>query len=155
TPAARLMEGDGFSQGVLLDAGNPRLDRGDSSFDQRRRLIAHFIWQIPGFRSGSALARHATAGWQVSGIVSAQTGQPFDVYDDGQADREIVTFRPRVTGPLPRVLGPDEMPRDPVTPNRFLYLPANPIRPWGGCIWFVGPFQCVQSVSDPLNDILP
>jgi len=153
--SARDSEGSGFGQGAPLDASNPRLDRGNSSFDQTQRLVTHFIWQIPSGRSSSGLVKHLAAGWQVSGILSFQTGQPFHLYDLGTPDRDFVAARPRVTGPLPQVLGAAEMIPDPLTPNRFLYLPANLVRRGGSCIPNATPFGCRASIYEPLEDSLP
>ncbi|HUQ92217.1 MAG TPA: TonB-dependent receptor, partial [Bryobacteraceae bacterium] len=154
--SARDTEGQGFSQGFLIDPSKPRLDRGNSSFDQRQRFVAHFIWKIPAGWSPPGLAKHLAAGWQLSGIVSFQTGQPFHMFDQGTPDRELNAQRPRLTGPPPRVLRATERIPDPLTPNRFLLVPANGIRnPDGSCIPNATPFACVASVHDPLDNLLP
>jgi hypothetical protein len=118
----------GFAQGFLTDALRPRLDRGDSSFDQRHRFVAYFIWKIPSLRAGPTALRHLADGWQTSGILAFQTGQPFLVEDLGITGRAPVSTRPRVTGILPQVVAPEQRLADPVTPNRFLYLPTNRTR---------------------------
>lgn len=149
-------EGSGFTQGAPVDPTRPRIDRGNSSFDQRHRFVAHWIWALPAGRNGSGLAKHLAGGWQVSGIASFQTGQPFYMYDWGTLDRDGVSGRPRVAGRLPEVLGAAEMIPDPLSPNRFLYLPANQIRNRdGSCIPNATPFACLASVYDPLDDLLP
>ena len=45
---------------------------------------------------------------------------------------------------------------DPLSPNQFLYLPANQIRNRdGSCIPNATPFACLVSIYDPLDDTLP
>jgi hypothetical protein len=60
-----------------------RINRGLSDFDQRQRLAINGIWDIPPAASVSGAARWITEGWQVSGIFSADTGEPFSVQISG------------------------------------------------------------------------
>jgi hypothetical protein len=150
-------EVSGFTQGHSLSFTDPRLDRGDSSFDQRQRLVTHFVWQLPapGWKRG--FVSQAAAGWQISGILSLQTGQPFHVVDLAVPGREMTPFstRPRVTGALPQVLAQREMTPDPIVLNCFLYLPANLIRRNNACIPNATSFGCLNSIDDPLDDVVP
>ena len=64
---------------------NWSLDRGPSSFDRTHRFVASGVWEIP-FRSGrhadssgTAIVRGILGGWQLSGVVTAETGTPFSV----------------------------------------------------------------------------
>ncbi len=60
---------------------NPRnlaANRGSSSFDARHRLAASGVWQLPFGKSGGPLAP-LIRDWQLSGIWSYQSGQPFTV----------------------------------------------------------------------------
>jgi hypothetical protein len=154
--SARRTEGEGFAQGILLDPSNLHLDRASSSFDVRHRLVTHFIWEPPNVWNRSQVGRHITGGWQISGILSFQTGQPFQVIDGGVPD-VVGSARPRVTGPLPQVLGESDMIPDPFVSNRFLYLRANQIRTpvLGSCIPIAAPFACLGSIYDPLDNLLP
>ncbi len=54
------------------DSRNPEAERGLSDFDVRHRFVAAAIWQIPAVGQ-SAWGRD----WQVSALVTAQTGRPF------------------------------------------------------------------------------
>lgn len=60
-------------------------DRGPSSFDRTHRFTASAVWEIPlgawSRRNSSAVrtARAALGGWQLSGILQAQTGSPFSI----------------------------------------------------------------------------
>ena len=139
--------GNGF-----LDPFNPSLDRGDSDFDVRHRFGTGFIWEIPfGKHSPRPLARRLLRGWEISGVFSFQTGQPFSLFDALTTGVTSEATRPRLTGPLPRTV----FVRDAVTPNAFLFIPINQIRDASGnCIPNATPFACEPSVSGPFNGIL-
>jgi hypothetical protein len=112
----------------LLDPFNPALDKGSSGFDVRHRLAPYFIWQPP-ITSHHLLLN----GWELSGILSFQTGQPFSLVDAGVPGRdELDDTRPGVTGALPALLNGSRMVADSRTPNTFLILPLNPIRDSAG-----------------------
>jgi hypothetical protein len=67
------------------DPLNASLDRGLSSFDRPQVLVANAVWEIPFGRSPTeqsrarALLNAALGGWQLSGILTAQSGTPFSV----------------------------------------------------------------------------
>ncbi|HEX5481071.1 MAG TPA: TonB-dependent receptor [Terriglobia bacterium] len=58
------------------DSNNLRAERGNSSFDRRHRLAASFLWELP-FSTHSRAANLLVRGWQLNGITSFQSGQPF------------------------------------------------------------------------------
>ncbi len=67
------------------DPANHDRDRGPSSFDRTHRFTTSAVWEIPlaGWSRGNSAAARATraalGGWQLSGILQAQTGSPFSV----------------------------------------------------------------------------
>ncbi len=83
------------------------LERGNSSSDQRHRLIAFYVIQMP-FGNGKrflhgahGITEHLTAGWQISGITNIFSGQPFTVYANRGLDFSgFSTFvdRPDIVG---------------------------------------------------------
>jgi hypothetical protein len=93
---------------VIQDGRNIRGDRGNSGFDRRHRLVAHALVELPfgagrrwsgGGRIISALLRD----WQMSAIVSMQSGAWFDVAILDPANRLGVTpgssvWRPDLVG---------------------------------------------------------
>jgi outer membrane receptor protein involved in Fe transport len=57
----------------------PGLDRGPSVNDQRHRAVTSFVWDLDYFdRNASPALRYTLGGWSLSGIILAQTGQPFN-----------------------------------------------------------------------------
>jgi hypothetical protein len=67
------------------DPWNSHLDRGLSSFDIPQRFVASFVWELPLGR-GRAFGRRLpgpvnglVSGWQISGVLTAQSGSPFSV----------------------------------------------------------------------------
>ena len=63
--------------GGVMDIRNIDLDRGDSLFDVRHRLVASWNYALP-FRASGAL-RQLVEGWQLNGILSLYGGLPFTV----------------------------------------------------------------------------
>jgi hypothetical protein len=63
---------------------NLRLNKGNSNYDVRHRFVYSGVYELP-FGKGKALLANSKAGsalaggWQLSGIFSSQTGQPFTV----------------------------------------------------------------------------
>ncbi len=77
---------------------NIRAEHAPSDYDVRQRFVTSFLWEIPAPKQG--MPKMVLGGWQVNGVVSAQTGTPFTV-TSGQ-DRALTGSggeRPNVTGP--------------------------------------------------------
>jgi hypothetical protein len=146
----------GIGSGFPLDAFNPYLDKGSSDHDARHRLVTHFIWQVPFARPAGKYQKLLWSGWEISGILSFQTGQPFSLRDGRVPDRDIGdNTRPRVTGNPPDELRDGGIVADSRTPNAFLILPLNSVRrPDGSCLEQAAPFACQQSVNGPFIGML-
>src|SRR6266700_3601000 len=56
-----------------------QFDRGPSDFDHTHRFVASYVWQLPGLSKTKGVLRQVFGGWQLGGVVSAQTGRPFTV----------------------------------------------------------------------------
>jgi len=56
-----------------------QFDRGPSDFDHAHRFVASYVWQLPGFSKTNRVLRQVFGGWELGGVVSAQTGRPFTV----------------------------------------------------------------------------
>jgi hypothetical protein len=61
----------------VMNAYNARLDRGNSIFDRRHTFAANSVVTLP-FK-GNFKGHRAIEGWQLSGILSARSGAPFNV----------------------------------------------------------------------------
>ena len=138
-----------------LDAFNPALDRASSDFDVRHRISGHFIWELPIVTNSRRwFSSSFLRGWEASGFLSYQTGQPFGLADFATPDSLDDMTRPRLTGPLPHAVKPLA---DLVSPNNYLYLPINQVYdPLSGrCIATAAPFACEISVNGPFDGMLP
>jgi hypothetical protein len=75
-------------------------NRGNSNFDVRNRLTWNFVYQFPNHKGSW---QRVTDGWGLNGIVTAQSGQPFQLNynfeDDFDGSGEGFA-RPQVVGPI-------------------------------------------------------
>jgi hypothetical protein len=75
TSANGAAAGDGYTSDQTL----PGLDRGNSIFDIRHRLVVNYVYQIPGPKQG--ILGYIAGGWQYSGIWSFQSGAHWEPYN--------------------------------------------------------------------------
>ena len=75
---ASVFFGSGANGTTIFPQNNYDLaaERGNSDFDIRQRLSWSFTYEVPALRS---LPKLLGEGWQVGGILTLQTGQPFSV----------------------------------------------------------------------------
>ncbi len=60
---------------IPLDSFNLRQEYGSSDFDTRNNFTAFWTYDVPGARRGP---KFLTNGWQVTGLVTLHSGQPFN-----------------------------------------------------------------------------
>jgi len=92
------------------------LDHALADFDAPQRLVVSGIWQVPfdrPFQSSGRFLRKLTSGWQVSGIVTFQSGNPFTVYNNINSSQQN-NFLDRAD-----VLGPVQVFHNPRTNRTF------------------------------------
>jgi hypothetical protein len=80
-----------------------RYDLGPSIFDRTHNFSANFIYNIPVLRnSSSRLAKSALGGWQVSGIITIESGIPVNISDGTPTANDVVGNgnRPDLTGKI-------------------------------------------------------
>jgi Carboxypeptidase regulatory-like domain len=71
------------NQAQPQDSLNPAADKGDSSFDIRKRFTWSFNYDLPKF--GGAMAK-AKDGWGIDGTLSLQDGQPWQLNYEFEGD---------------------------------------------------------------------
>jgi hypothetical protein len=89
----------------VVDPFNVRLYRGVSDFNVPHRLVANFVWQLPGPKKGVMQA--IAGGWQVSGIWNWQSGFPLNITSGednsgtevGNDQADVVSKPQYTTGP--------------------------------------------------------
>ena len=76
--------------------GRHLMDYGPSIFDRTHRFVASYVWSLPAWSGTNRFVRTIIGGWQLTGIATAQTGDPLtivagaDVSQTGlNADRAI------------------------------------------------------------------
>ena len=75
------------------------MEWGDALFDVRHRFVISFGAELPTPRTLGAVMEHLAGGWQLNGIVQAQTGFPMSVTDPSNngLDIRFLTNRPDAT----------------------------------------------------------
>ena len=88
-------------------------ERGNSDYDIRHRGVVNFIYE-PNIGRGrghlsSGFLGRALEGWSLTGIVQAQTGHPYDIYDTSQdSDHTGLPARGTIIGPTAQPAGTDK-----------------------------------------------
>ena len=98
----------GSGGGDLSNVSNPyagwRYDIGPSGYDRTHVAVVDFIYDIPLFRhNDSKLVKSALGGWQVSGIVTLESGLPINITTGGGQQGNGLpngTNRPELTGKI-------------------------------------------------------
>lgn len=118
------------------DVGNTTsAERANSSFDRRHRGSMSFVWALPEPREQRW--RMAFGGWELSGVFSAQTGQPFSPLNsfgactDANGDGVLTSDRPSIGNPRAPITSVALL-ADPscVNPSQgYVDLSGNPVDP--------------------------
>lgn len=61
-------------------AYNLKMDYGPSGLNQPQTFISNFVYKLPFYREQSGLLGHIAGGWEVSGIVTLNSGQSISAY---------------------------------------------------------------------------
>jgi outer membrane receptor protein involved in Fe transport len=72
-------------------------EKGDALFDARHRFVVSFGYELPLLESKSALVKYTLGGWQVNGIVQAQSGFALTVTESVDIALQSLTNRPNQT----------------------------------------------------------
>jgi hypothetical protein len=80
-------------------------DYGRCTYDARNQFKASGVWQLPGTHFNFALANGLLSGWELNGILTLRSGQPFTVLsgvDDSTSgigkDRADLVGNPTISG---------------------------------------------------------
>jgi hypothetical protein len=95
--------GQGDNAGNVSNPYDLNYDRGNSAYDRRHIFRMSYYYPSPFFNhSSNLLARTALGGWQISGVFTAQTGEPFTVTlsNDNTGLGGNETSRPNLVGPI-------------------------------------------------------
>ena len=63
------------------DQLNARASRGLSDFDRRQRFVTSAVYELPTLTGSSRLVKGLLGAWQISGVITLQSGAPFTVFD--------------------------------------------------------------------------
>jgi hypothetical protein len=77
-----------------------KADYGNSNWDIRHRFVMSFVYEIPFFATSNPILKGALAKWQMGGVVTLQTGLPFNVATsvDTANTSASGTYRPNLVG---------------------------------------------------------
>jgi Carboxypeptidase regulatory-like domain/TonB dependent receptor len=81
---ATTANGAAAGEGYTTDATKPGLDRGNSLFDIRHRVVLNYVWQLPG-QNLHGIIGAVLGGWSYSGVWSFQTGAHWEPFRGGAA----------------------------------------------------------------------
>ncbi len=59
---------------------------GRTALDRTHIFNTNFVYELPWLRDGKGLAGHVLGGWEVSGILAANSGLPLTIFAGGSAD---------------------------------------------------------------------
>lgn len=71
---ATSSNGAAGGEGFTTDQTLPGLDRGNSIYDIRHRIVFNYIYELPFFKGRGGFVEAVFGGWQINGIMSFQTG---------------------------------------------------------------------------------
>ena len=102
-----LSEGDGYASvdrtgsgpGPMRYGHDRRVDKSLSGYDVGSKLSMNYTYQIPSGGGWSGLMKHLFSGWQLTGIVTLQDGQPFTVNNAAAATPATMTSNGLVRNP--------------------------------------------------------
>ncbi|HLJ17378.1 MAG TPA: hypothetical protein VKV15_22975, partial [Bryobacteraceae bacterium] len=104
-PAGAGVEGTPQSAIPFWGTGRHQFDTGVSDFDHTHLMVLSYNWQLPRFAGSSYLTRAALGNWEMSGILTLQSGDAITVLagkDQSQTglneDRAVLVGAARGTG---------------------------------------------------------
>lgn len=71
--------------------GRDRFEYGPADFDHAHRLVLSYVWQSPQFTGSNVLMRTLQRDWELTGILSLQTGGPITILAGADQSRSGLT----------------------------------------------------------------
>ena len=105
--------GSGLESALLSNPYDPWMDRGPGAVDARQRFVASGVWRLDYANGLRPAARAILGGWELSGILSVQSGLPysglvnFDLNNDGNPFSDRTPGLSRDTFRLPTIVSLD------------------------------------------------
>src|SRR5205823_11076476 len=84
--SATTGNGAAAGDGYTTDVTQPGLDRGNSTFDIRHRIVANYVYELPFAKSSNGATAVIAKGWQWNGIASFQTGAHWEPFRSSLAN---------------------------------------------------------------------
>jgi hypothetical protein len=114
----------------FVDSSNLKKNHASSNFDQRHILTISWVYDLPFFRK-PGFSRSVLGGWQFAGIMTAQSGEPFSVFngvfgDSAGTANGVATFGVGSGSFADRVGDPYAVPANKFDPNVKGPLLFNP-----------------------------
>jgi len=117
-------------------AYDPKLDYGASGLNQPQSFISNFVYKEPFFREQHGLAGHTLGGWELSGIVTLNSGTSTSAY---QTSDPFICTTPTST--------------DPASPSNPLCAADTPAGTYPGGLGMVTPNSDVSPRPDQVAPI--
>jgi hypothetical protein len=76
TWAKNLTDNQNDRSNAPMNSYNNRLDRGRATLDRRHIFTANYVYELPFYTKRHDFVGNTLGGWQISGIVTLQTGLP-------------------------------------------------------------------------------
>jgi hypothetical protein len=98
---------DSNGGGTPLNPYNWKGDYGNSNWDIRHRFVTSFVYDIPFFGTNNAFLNGAFAKWQMNGVITLQTGIPYNITTgtDTANTASSGTYRPNLVGTATQTCG--------------------------------------------------
>jgi hypothetical protein len=126
----------------FVDSNNFALDRGVSNFNVPQIFSMSWVWQAPALNRWGLLGKEVFGGWQLAGIMTAQSGQPLNVtsgkdtnLNGNTNDRPNLVGNPNISGSRSRSETINEF----FNTDAFAALPAGQLYGTAGRNILVGP----------------
>ena len=102
---SRAIDESGADNGGIDTPANRALNRGRAGFDRTHSFNSSFVWELPFAKQSRGFVKAALDGWQLTGILTIQSGTPLDFTTNATDLRAPGnTQRPNLIGEI-KVLG--------------------------------------------------